>query len=136
MSNLPALVLRDQRPTSYLGREPSAFPTPATTMSPAPNLKFGAANTHRYSSITSSPAPAPAPPRMLLLCCCCVRVRGVCVLLLLLLFLYRPACEARVLCFLFFSYRSGGPKAPKSFFRKRPGIAVNAPGRLFTPAKS
>ena len=39
MSNPPVLLLRSQMPTSYLAREPSAsIPTPATTVSPVPNL--------------------------------------------------------------------------------------------------
>ena len=38
--------------------------------------------------------------------------------------------------FLFFRIVSGRPTASKSFFRKRHGITVNTPGRLFTPAKS
>ena len=39
--------------------------------------------------------------------------------------------------FLFFlSYGPGGPKWPETVFRKRPGHTVNAPGRLFTPARS
>ena len=72
-------------------------------------------------------------------CCClavavCVCMRGVG---FFLGFLCRPACERCVLFFLFLhTYRPGGPKAPKSFFRKRPGIEVNAPGRLVTLAKS
>ena len=40
MSNPPALLLRGQMPTSYLAREPSAIPAPATTASPVPNLNF------------------------------------------------------------------------------------------------
>ena len=48
MSTLPALVLRDPMPTSYiyryLGREPCAIPTPAAAaVSPAPDLKISAA---------------------------------------------------------------------------------------------
>ena len=116
MSNLPALVLRDQMPTSYLGREPSAIPTPATKVSLAPNLKSsGAKHTslqpdNFFAGTGTSPAtPAAA---VLLLCTC-------------------DWCG-----FLVYLYRPGRPKGPTSCFRKRPGIAVNAPWRRFTPAKS
>ena len=53
MSNPPALLLRVQVPTSYLAREPSAIPTPPTTVSRVSN--------HGISQWW-----------------CCVRVRGVC----------------------------------------------------------
>ena len=135
--NLPALVLRDQLAISYLGREPSAIPTPATTESPEPNLKISAANTHRHSSITSPPAPAPAPPHLPLLCCCCVRVRGVCVCVCVCVCFFFFSCfvciapRARGVCAFFssfLSYRPRRPKGPTSLCRKCPGIAVSAPG--------
>ena len=126
--NLPALVLRDQLAISYLGREPSAIPTPATTESLEPNLKISAANTHRHSSITSPPAPAPAPPHLPLLCCCCVRVRGVCVCVCVCVCVFFflalfVSPRVREVCVLFFL-----PFCPTSLCRKCPGIAVSAPG--------
>ena len=62
MSNPPALLLHDQISTSYLAREQSVILTPATTVSPVPNLNIGQS-------------------------CCCVSVRGVCSFLV---FLERP----------------------------------------------
>ena len=53
-------------------------------------------------------------------CCCCLAVVAGCV------------WEVWAFFFLDFLCRPGGPKAPKYFFRKRPGIVVNAPGRLFS----
>ena len=40
MSNPPALLLRGQTLTPYFARQPSAIPTPATTVSPVPNLSI------------------------------------------------------------------------------------------------
>ena len=69
---------------------------------------------------------------LLLLCCCCLRVRGVSVFSL---FLCCPACE-RCVVFLRTFESLRGAKRPENVFRKRPGTAVNAPGRLVSPAKT
>ena len=136
MSNLPVLLLRNQMPTSFLAREPSAMPTPATTISSVPN-------THRYSSMTSSPAPAPAPTpssssllfssitlsspsitmnmvntccaAALLLLCACERCG-----LSLLDFLYRAAFERCVLFSLFFRITPGDQKSRNLFSENAP----------------
>ena len=130
MSNLPALVLRDQMPTSYKGREPSAIPTPATTVSPAPKLNISAANKHRYSSIISSPAPA--PPHLLLLCCCCLHLR--CVFFFLFFFCIAPRVRG-VRVFPCFFVSPSGAKRPEIVFRKRLGIAVRTEIRTPTPLR-
>ena len=69
---------------------------------------------------------------LLLPCCCYVRV-GVRCGLFFLIFCVAPRSERCVPFFLFFRIAPGGQKPRKSFFRKRPGIVVNAPGRLFSP---
>ena len=116
MSNLPALVLRDQMPTSYLGREPSAIPTPATKVSLAPNLKSSAAKhtSLQPDNFFAGTGTSPATP-------------AAAVLLL---------CECDWCGFLVYLYRPGRPKGPKSPFRKRPGHTANTPESLCMPAKS
>ena len=65
---------------------------------------------------------------LLLPCCCCVRERFG---LFFLMFCIAPRLRG-VRLFSCFFVSPRGAKAPKSFFRKRPGIVVNAPGRLFS----
>ena len=103
-------------------------PNPRHTLSPAPNKQNSAANTHRYSSRTSSPAPAPAaaPPHLPRLCC------------FFFFFFFCIAPRVKGVCFFsfFFVSRPGGPKCPIFFFfRKCPSIAVNVAGRLFYTCK-
>ena len=146
MSNLSLLLLRDQRSTSFLAREPSAssaMQTPATTIPPVPNVKIRATNTHRYSSMTSSPAPAPAPtpssssllfssitlssPSItmnMVNTCCAAALLLLCACercgLSLLDFLYRAAFERCVLFSLFFRITPGDQKSRNLFSENAP----------------
>ena len=53
------MLLRDQRPTSFLACEPSAFPPRALRAAcPVQSLIHTVANTHSYMFMTSSPTPA------------------------------------------------------------------------------
>ena len=75
---------------------------------------------------------------LLLPCCCCARVRGVG--FFFFIFCIAPRWRGVCLFSCFVGITAEGQNHRNSFiFRKRPGIVVNAPGRLFrifSPAKS
>lgn len=106
--------------------EPSAIPTPATTVPSVPNLNITALVPGRYCSVATHATPAAVT-------CACGFLRDV--RFFSRFFLYRPACDRCFFYFLYFHIASDGQKAG-FFFQKKPPYCVDATGRLRISVKS